>query len=164
MTMKYKFGCSTIQMLANVYFKNPDRLCTELKDEIITHIISCDSCRKTYQDYARAYGVKFNPDEEIEKIMKAYDNEEEKIRKARKEEAFPYFNAAKRKEYDKLLGVKSVRDYMIQGQYDETIKNDRVQGKDYDFAWFIIRRLCKNVDDLEALYKLSGGKEDEKLQ
>ena len=140
-------------MLAGNFFKTA--MSVELRDEIVTHLSKCEECRKVYVEYARAYGKKFDLDEEIKNVLDMYD-EEEKITNEKKK-GTSYLKAAKGKRISELMGVKSVRDFMINEKDSVEQMGDDLDASGY--GWYVIEKMCKDIDLLEKMYKLSAKKE-----
>lgn len=157
--MVYELTCNTVQMLVTGYFNN--KLPLEVRDAIITHITKCKECEKMYRELGRAYGFNFNVDEEIKKILDEYDKRDEekegksKGKKKVKESVHKWFNAAKKKDIATVMAVKAVRDFMISEGRNVQDEQDILDTAEY--GWYVIKKICKKVDKLENLYKLSGG-------
>lgn len=137
---------------------------TSIKDSIITHLIKCKSCRQKYEDYAKAVGQKFELDSEIKKIYEEYDsmtkeenatmennnnnNNTYEVVKVR-----TYYDMARDKDISSLMNVQSVRErFKEQYSVDDEDYMKRLQ----DFGWYLAEEMCKKIDILENLYKLSG--------
>lgn len=167
--MGYGMNCSTIKTLVKGYFTPAMPL--EIRDEIVSHLVVCKDCFKVYQEYAKSIGLKFDINKEIMKVYGMYalqkpeaklsdiqltdvvdDGTLEEVIEAR--DTF-YTRKAKQRDISAVMNVKSVRDLAIENVY----VNDKDKSKFSDFAWYLVENLCRQVDNLNNLYELSGGNE-----
>lgn len=166
----YGMNCSTIKTLVKGYFT--PAMSVEIRDEIVSHLVVCDDCRKVYADYAKSIGLKFDINQEIMKVYNLYnmqkpelgisdimltdvisDGQLEEIVKSR--DTF-YTRRAKKRDIEGVMNVRAVRDLTFE---KICIGNDEVE-KFSDFAWYLVENICRKVDILNNLYELSGGKEE----
>lgn len=152
-----EIDCRLAASLMRIFFNA--NITTSIKDSIITHLIKCKSCRQKYEDYAKAIGQKFELDNEINKIYEEYDaiideestNMDEKSTEVIKKKT--YYEIAKEKDISSLMNVQSVRErFKEQYSVDDEDYMKRLQ----DFGWYLAEEMCKKIDVLENLYKLSG--------
>lgn len=154
-----EIDCRLAACLMRIFFNA--NITTSIKDSIVTHLIRCNSCRQKYEEYAKAIGTKFEIDEEIKKIYDEYDNiakeesatMESKEKNSKVTKVRTYYDMAKEKDISSLMNVQSVRE-RFKEQYNA---NDiEYMKKLQEFGWYLAEEMCKRIDTLENLYKLSG--------
>ncbi|MCM1324126.1 MAG: hypothetical protein NC218_08185 [Acetobacter sp.] len=166
--------CSTVSTLMRCYFSGTIRL--QDKDNIVSHLIVCKKCKKEYAAYAKKIGVKFNLIREVQKIYNACEVSEmeaENINRLVQEGVISdkivegkhkWTQAAREKDVATLSNVKCVNDFFKEEiSYQNTTSEENIAR----FGWYKVEEMCKTVDALNNIYKLSGGKEiesDEKLE
>lgn len=150
-------NCSTAMALMRTYFNYP--IANNVKDAILTHLIKCERCRTVYMDYAKAIGMKFELMEEIEAVYNEYDSDSNK-KDAKMDESDTtkskrrtYHDMAKEKDVSSLMNIQCARDY-----FKETfeVKDSEMAQRASEFGWYVVEKMCKNIDKLEQLYNLSG--------
>ena len=155
--------CSTVKVLMRLYFNK--KIPLDQKDEIISHIIACRKCRAEYKEYAKAIGVKFNVISEVQKIYAACEAnniEPSKLYDLIKQGSIDervvnrkdkYTHAAREKNVEVLTQIKCVADFFreeLSTEFDdESIKRAS------EFGWWKVEQMCKTVDSLEGLFKMS---------
>ena len=158
-----EIDCRMAACLMRIFFNK--NITTAIKDSIITHLIKCDSCRQKYEEYARAIGQKFEINDEIKKVYDEYDsmtkeenatmednnndnNNTNEVVKVR-----TYYDMARDKDISSLMNVQSVRErFKEQYSVDDADYMKKLQ----DFGWYLAEEMCKRIDTLENLFKLSG--------
>lgn len=139
----------------------------EQMDEIISHLITCKKCKKKYWEYANKIGVKFNLIREVQKIYnlcEVKNMEANNINNlinsgviARKiigsNKKWQQF--AQEKDVAALSNLKCVADFFT----EDFEVGDKQEFKEAValFGWYKVKEMCRLVDLLEGIYKLSGG-------
>lgn len=142
-------------------------------EKIVSHLITCKKCKKKYKEYANKIGIKFNLIREIQKVYNLCEVNEmdasninelieagivaPQIVKSKKK----WQQAAQERDITTLANLKCVSDF-----YNEVFNNasDTKEEEEAiaEFGWYKVTEMCKNVDTLNNLYKLSGGEEGNK--
>lgn len=166
--------CSTVMTLMRVYFSGA--VGWVAKDEIVSHLILCKKCKKAYKEYAKKINVNFNLIREVQKIYNACEVEEvepEHIKELVEsgvisdkivEGKHKWHQAAKEKDITTLANIKCVADFFSE---DICYRDPELEDSIAKFGWYKVEEMCKTVDRLNSIFKLSGGREakaNEKLE
>lgn len=138
-------------------------------DEIVSHLITCKECKKKYKEYAKRIGVKFNLIREVQKIYNLCEVNEMEANNINNliedgviapqivNNKNKWQQHANEKDLVALANVKCVADFF----QEEICYGDKSEEENIAaFGWYKVREMCKMVDTLNNLYKLSGGEEE----
>lgn len=158
--------CSTVETLMTCYFSGVVPL--KQMDEIVSHLITCKKCKKKYKEYANKIGIKFNLIREVQKIYNLCEvNEMEAenidnlintgvIAPQIVDSKRKWQQAAQEKDLVALANLKCVHDFFSE-EFDVGSGTKEEAEAVANFGWYKVNEMCKTVDALNNLYKLSGG-------
>lgn len=140
-------------------------------DAIVSHLITCKKCKKKYKEYANKIGLKFNLIREVQKIYNLCEVNEMDANNINElidkgviapqivESKKKWQQVAQEKDIATLANLKCVADF-----FQEEFEFDTVPEKEAvaAFGWYKVAEMCKTVDTLNNLFKLSGGEEAKK--
>lgn len=149
-------------------------MAVEIRDEIVAHLITCKKCLKVYQDYAREIGLSFNLNREIMRVYSEYSDKipsrklsNMEISKKIKDKKFLdnlaelkkhyYTKKAVDRDLEGVLGVQSVRELANEKLFISD--NGEIEDSFVEYTWYLVEKLCKKVDALNNIFRLSGGKD-----
>lgn len=100
---------------------------------IIEHLLSCQKCRKSYEEYAKKVGWgKFD----VEDVATKYRNKTTALNKPKDSWMVKYQN----EEIIRLAASKAIRQIIM------SVKNK-------DFCDFLVKKVCQKLDHLELCYE-----------